>query len=386
MVKKERISWNKGLTKETDERVKKMSESLKGRKLSEEHKRKIGEGGKGRIVSEETRKKMSVIMKGKNNPMCGVHLYGKDNPFYGKKHSKETLKKISKSLTGKNNPMYGKHHSEETKKKIRDAVIGRKMSEETKRKISEANKGHKVSEETRKKLSERQIGEKNHMYGKHPSEETRKKMSDAIQKRKERDGYIHSSETRKKLSEAMQKRKEVLGYINSPETRKKISEKAKTRIGEKNPFYGKHHTEETLKKISGENHYKWNPNRSEVYAPYGENFYNKNIRNRKWNLQNSRDMLTGTLLDINKKPAYHHIDYDKSNDDTDNHCFVSVNNHMRITAYQKNPIKSERYKKILQENTLALKNGEIPKNWSPLNKELFRQEKLKQLDLSSYII
>ena len=136
----------------------------------------------------------------------------------------------------------------------------------------------------------------------------------------------------------------------------------------------------------GDNNPNWNPNRVEVYAPYGENFYDKELRNEKWKFQNGRDMLTGTKLDSKKKNDYHHIDYDKSNDDPNNHCFISINNHARITGYQKNPIKSERYRKILQENTLALKKGQIPKYWSQINKELFRQEKLKQLDLSLYII
>jgi group I intron endonuclease len=74
-------------------------------------------GGKNAKLSEETRKKMSVSASGENNH------------FYGKKHSKESLqkmsdalkgrrkgkkfsaehcKKISESKKGKNNPLYGK--------------------------------------------------------------------------------------------------------------------------------------------------------------------------------------------------------------------------------------------------------------------------------------
>ena len=169
-------------------------------------------------------------------------------------------------------------------------------------------------------------------------------------------------------------------YVRTEEHKKKISEALR----------GRTFTEETKRKMSeskkGEKHYNWNPNRAEVYAPYGENFYDEELRNEKWNLQNKRDMLTGTKLDPNKNSNYHHIDYDKSNDDPNNHCFLSTSNHARITNMQRYPIKSERYKKILQENTLDLKEGKIPRHWRPLNKELFRQEKLKQLDLSLYII
>ena len=239
-------------------------------------------------------------------------------------------------------------------------------------KLSEAHKGKKQSEETKKKRSEV-------LKGKKRSLEAKKNMSEAQQRRKERDGYMispearkkisdklkgrkFSEETKKKMSESRLKRKQELGYLNSLEARKKLSI---AKSGKNHHFYGKHFSEEHRKKISeaisGENHPNWNPNRAEVYAPYGEKFYNERLRNRKWELQNGRDMLTGTKLDPNKRPAYHHINYDKSNDVPDNHCFLSINNHMRITRYKSNPIKSERYKKILQENTLALKNGEIPK-------------------------
>ena len=94
------VAWNKGLTKETDQRVKKYAAKLpkarKGMKLSERHKRNIGKAIKGRIApnkgipaSEETKKKLSNL------------LSGIKNPFYGKKHTLETRKKISLSRMGK---------------------------------------------------------------------------------------------------------------------------------------------------------------------------------------------------------------------------------------------------------------------------------------------
>lgn len=42
-------------------------------------------------VIEEKRK----AMIGQNNPMYGVHRYGKENPMYGKKHTKESKQKMS---------------------------------------------------------------------------------------------------------------------------------------------------------------------------------------------------------------------------------------------------------------------------------------------------
>ena len=66
-------TWNRGLTKETDERVKKQAEEHTGYKHSEETKRKIGEASKGNkhclghTPSEETRKKLRESIKGKNH-------------------------------------------------------------------------------------------------------------------------------------------------------------------------------------------------------------------------------------------------------------------------------------------------------------------------------
>ena len=43
--------------------------------------------------------------------------------------------------------------------------------------------------------------------------------------------------------------------------KKKISEIAKQRIGEKNPFFGKHHTEETKEKLREKNKGTLSPSR-----------------------------------------------------------------------------------------------------------------------------
>ncbi len=54
--------WNKGLTKETDERIRKLSEKMKGHEVSEETKRKMSEaklGRKRKSFTEETKRRMS---------------------------------------------------------------------------------------------------------------------------------------------------------------------------------------------------------------------------------------------------------------------------------------------------------------------------------------
>ena len=63
---------------------------------------------------------------------------------------------------GKNNPFYGKSHSEEFKKRLSEIAKTRPpVSEETRRKISEAGIGRKFSRETRKKLSKSNSQENN---------------------------------------------------------------------------------------------------------------------------------------------------------------------------------------------------------------------------------
>ena len=134
--------------------------------------------------SEITRKKISEANKGR--------LVGENNPFYGKHHTEESINKIreaqeqywteekrleqSNKLSGENSPWYGRHHTDETKEKISNAKKGVPMSAEHK-----ANWVKSIqSEETREKLRNSHLGDKNPMYGKHPSEETRKKLGTAI--------------------------------------------------------------------------------------------------------------------------------------------------------------------------------------------------------------
>ena len=261
-------------------------------------------------------------------------IIGKNNPFYGKHHTEATKKKMSEVKKGEKSVWFGKHHTEATKKKMSEARKGHIVSNETKQKLSEFHKGIILSDETKQRIKE--------------------------------------SNTGKTRTEAQ---------------KQKYSESKK---GEKNPFYGKHHSVETRKKISekmsvlkkGSNNSRWNPNRAEVYAPYGVNFYDDVIREEKWKLQNGRDLLNGSKLERGTKSHFHHIDYDKSNDSSDNFCWLYINSHNKISNFQVySPIKAEHYKKLLQNNLQLLKEGKIPKNWNLKNQELFKQEKMVQLKI-----
>lgn len=146
--------------------------------LAESTKKKISKAHKGLKVSDETKRKISKATKGKNNP------------FYGKKHSKATRQKMKENhwdCSGENHYLYGKHLSEETKQKLREANIGensywygKHKTEETKQKISMAITGQKRTDEQKKHIKENHAdftGKNHPLYGKHHSEETKNKLS-----------------------------------------------------------------------------------------------------------------------------------------------------------------------------------------------------------------
>jgi len=104
-------SWSKGLTKDTSKGLMKISKSLEGRAcwckgLTKETSKGlaiISEKMTNRVISKETRKRMGESEMGEKS--CWYGKRGEGTPMYGKKHSKGTKTKMSKSQTGK----IGKH-------------------------------------------------------------------------------------------------------------------------------------------------------------------------------------------------------------------------------------------------------------------------------------
>ena len=151
----------------------------------------------------------------------------------GKRYSEDAKRNISLSLRGEKHPNYGKHHSEETKRKISEAQIGKEISEETRKKLSEANKGRTYSEEYKQRMSEI-------CKGRVVSEETKERIREALKDRE------FSEEHKNKISEAM---KEVWQNEEYRESRSGENNPMYG-CGEKNPMFGKTHTEEARRKIS----------------------------------------------------------------------------------------------------------------------------------------
>lgn len=100
----------------------------------------------GKKHTEESIQKMSEALKGKmvgeKNPMYGK--YGEQNPMWGRTHSEHTKNKQSIIKKGKydgdKNPFASKRHSKETKQKLRDLNIGKKLSDSSKQKLSNSIK------------------------------------------------------------------------------------------------------------------------------------------------------------------------------------------------------------------------------------------------------
>ena len=125
------------------------------------------------------------------------------------------------------------------------------------RKVSEAKKGKPLSEKHKQKISEankqrvQQEDYVNSFKGKHHTDEWKQQHSEKVKGRK------HTEEELKKMCNSQKRRWQNITDEERVEFGRKVSER---QIGEKNPMYGKHCTEEHKRKIK-ENH----PNRKKVY-------------------------------------------------------------------------------------------------------------------------
>lgn len=190
----------------------------------------IAEGGHGGLTyDEETKKKISEQMK---NRIV----------------SEETKEKLSKSRKG----IF--KHTEETKEKLSKSHKGKKLSKEHIEKIKEFSKNSKKSE---KFIEQQGLIQKYWPEGSKHTEETKQKMSE----------YHKANPVRywlgkKKPLEVIEKIKQSRnGFKHSEEHKNKMS-------GEGNPLYGKHHTEETRKKISESNKNKTPEEKLAIYKKF----------------------------------------------------------------------------------------------------------------------
>ena len=247
----------------------------------------------GRYVSEDTKNKLSEALRGKKK--SEEHIQHLREANLGKKMSEESRRKISESLkglfAGERHPMYGKKHTDETKHRMSESQKA-VWDEERRIEWSKHQTGKQHTDETKNKISRANSGENNGMYGNHISYRKYKEDGGFLSYRefqrvvfKDKDLYSkyvlqdkinsksilketeetacvaytgrkHSDETKKKISASHER------YVNN-EYRQKLSDAKKkywtderrmdmserTR-GSNNPFYGRHPSSDTRKKLS----------------------------------------------------------------------------------------------------------------------------------------
>ena len=137
----------------------------------------ITEGGQGRSAthSKETRKKLSKSLTGRI--ILNEARENMSNAHKGIRVTEESKLKISKALKGR-------VFSEEHRKNLSKSHIGipNPHSKEWREKVSQANKGKKRTETSKEKMSLSKSGENHPNYGKHLSEETKQKIREAKKK------------------------------------------------------------------------------------------------------------------------------------------------------------------------------------------------------------
>jgi hypothetical protein len=120
--------------KRLPETIERIAASKRGRKLSLEHRQRIGDGNKGRVMPFDVCEKIRNTLKGhtvspemrtKISDSVKASQIGKPNPFLGKKHTPESLAKMSAA---------SRQHktSNETREKLRQATLRRYADPEAK--------------------------------------------------------------------------------------------------------------------------------------------------------------------------------------------------------------------------------------------------------------
>lgn len=137
-------------------------------------------------------------------PLCNLTNGG--DGAHGVIFDEQRRKEISKRYSGEKNPFYGKKHSNETINRLVDVAKNRSL--ETYKKIAAKNRDKKVPDSVRLKISKATKGDKNHFFGKHHTEEAKRKISD------KKTGIPLSDSRKEKHRLSSSKRIELFRYVD----------------------------------------------------------------------------------------------------------------------------------------------------------------------------
>ena len=128
---------------------------LNGHFIPSSTREKISNSERGKKISEETRIKCSNSLKGRVPWNKG--LVGLSNKQTGSKRTDITKQNISNALKKfyelHDGPMLGKHHSDDIKEKIRQSRLGMIFTKEHREHISKAKCGYKVPDAVKNSIS-----------------------------------------------------------------------------------------------------------------------------------------------------------------------------------------------------------------------------------------
>ena len=209
------------------------------------------------------------------------------------------------------------------------AFKGKKLTEEHKMKIGKANSGKIFSKEHRRKLGEAHKEKK-------LSDKTKKKMGEA-RKTEWKSGKrkMHLNSLKSVFKKGHKGYMANLGMVMTEEQKRKISETNKRR-GIKPPSpLGRKHTKETKRKMSekrkGEKHWNWQNGKS--FEPYSLD-WTKTLKRSIRERDKYRCRLCGEPQE-DMAFCVHHIDYDKSNCNSNNLITLCLNCHLKTNFNRK---------------------------------------------------
>ena len=186
-------------------------------------------------VGDERTRKMTFtcVMMRNRSERYNSHLYEQIR----KRHS-ENLKD---KMKGEGNPSYGVPCSEEKKQKIREKHLGKKASQETRDKMSKTRTGKRRG--TYLKIRDLEFREEFIKI----VEQSKNKMEVLIKLKLSRGKFEYITEWIEELNLDTSHFTGNIGVKHTEQARENIRQ---SKLGEKNPFYGKTHSKEVKEKMS----------------------------------------------------------------------------------------------------------------------------------------